>query len=206
MSWPAGPRLLVAPLLLVLLGVVGCGGGQPTAAPPPETARAASVRCPDPVMNGIFDWTRQYRTIGELTASSAAVVRVRATDRAQVVEVGGLPFTITDVDVTETIRGDAPKTIRIRQLGASAAHAGKISGGNSALRGGIDLLRPDSSYFLFISAVEIPGEDTTNQYGIVRTLTGLYVEESGQACHLDPESPGLPKALPIDDLRDQVTG
>jgi hypothetical protein len=156
----------------------------------------------------IVDRAQTLRTIHELTAASDAVVRACATDRTEVVAISGLPFTITDVDVTQTIRGDVPETIRVRQTGAAPGTDVPGSGGTttaSRVLGEI-LLRPRTSYFLFLDAFELPGEDTTNQYAIVGVLAGLYREESGQARLLDPESPGLPAVLSIEDLISEVTG
>jgi hypothetical protein len=160
-------------------------------------------------MNGIFEWATSYRTLDELGADADAVVRIRATDRVTVSEISGLPFTATEVEVVETVRGKVPAVFPVVQTGAVPAppETGRPARETSALRGGLDLLRPGPTYFLFLAErTGIPGEDTSGQYVIVRTLTGLYLEESGYACHLDPESPDLPAVLAVGELRERVAG
>ncbi|WP_007509372.1 hypothetical protein [Pseudofrankia saprophytica] len=211
-------RLLLVVPILALAGAASCG--QPTTADsaPADSAPAACDASPpaaaDEGATDLRDWSttvdraESFRTIRELTAASDAVVRVCATDRTEVVAISGLPFTITDVDVTQTIRGDVPETIRVRQTGAAPGTEVPEPGGDTTVSHvlGEILLRPGTPYFLFLDAFERPGEDTTNQYAVVGVLAGLYREESGQARLLDPESPGLPSVLPIEDLISEVTG
>jgi hypothetical protein len=132
----------------------------------------------------------------ELKADSDAIVRVRATGKAEVVTITGMPFTITDVKVTEVIQGGVPDVIRIRQTG--------VEGTVGAV--GAEILKAGASYLLFLDKFELSGEDVTNQYVVVGVEAGLYLEEPGQARLLDSESPDLPAALPVDDLKAQIRG
>ncbi|KJE23064.1 hypothetical protein FF36_02666 [Frankia torreyi] len=172
-------------VLLVLACIVGCSGSGPSASPSPAGGSTTAPAGPSRV--------KSYHNIAELKADSDAIVRVQATDRTQTTVISGIPFTITDVHVTEVIRGTLPSTIRIRQTDTGGV-------------GGDDILKPGSSYLLFLERFARDGEDVTNQYAVVGVAAGLYLEDSGQASHQDTESPQLPQVLPVRDLKAQING
>nr|MDT0667200.1 hypothetical protein [Micromonospora sp. DSM 115978] len=103
-------------MLVVALGVPGCGGEG--AGPSSPTPARTFAGCPDLTLNGVFDWVKSYRTLDELVVDAEAVVRVRATDRVTVSEISELPFTATEVEVVETVRGTVPPVFPVVQMGA----------------------------------------------------------------------------------------
>ncbi|CAJ58953.1 MULTISPECIES: hypothetical protein [Frankia] len=88
--------------------------------------------------------------IAEMKADSDAIVRVQETDRTQTKAISGLPFTITDVHVTEVVRGTWPSAIRIRQTDTGGV-------------GGDDILKPGSSYRLFLERFARDGHRRTRR-------------------------------------------
>ncbi|EFC84938.1 hypothetical protein [Parafrankia sp. EUN1f] len=130
-----------------------------------------------------------YDSVAGLTADSDLVARVRATDKSEIALISGTPFTITDVEVTEAIRGKVPPALRIRQTGGPTEPG---------------ILTAGESYLLFLDKFELPGTDTTNQYVVVGVEAGLYLEKSGRLRLLDTESPDLPAEINVDDMKADV--
>ncbi|WP_131745810.1 hypothetical protein [Frankia sp. Cppng1_Ct_nod] len=146
---------------------------------------------------------KTYTSLDQLTADSDAVARVKTTSKTAVVEVDNIPFTITDVRVTEVLRGSLPDSIRIRQTGTSDTRY-QDSGSSETTRSPV--LHSSTTYLLFLDRFNRPGEDVTNQYVIVGVAAGIFREEGDQALLQDNESPNLPATVSIPSLRSRIAG
>ncbi|WP_131803702.1 hypothetical protein [Pseudofrankia sp. BMG5.36] len=179
-------RVLALPVLFA--AVVGCSGGSDPGATPNSEAQARPSSDAQQQPEGPGDGLtrlREYNSIAELATYSDLVVRVRGAAKVEEATVFSMPHVITNFDVVEVVRGKAPDTIRVRQVGSPGSQ---------------HILKADGAYLLFLRE----SEQAVGQYVIVGTVAGIFRDESGKAVRLDPESPDIPKEVQLDSLRAEV--
>jgi len=144
---------------------------------------------------------RTFHSLRELTDASRAVVQVRATPQHTVEVIGGVPFTVTTVEVTKIEHGsvNGQTTLHVRQLGGE--QQGVAVASNAVL------LRPGTDYVLFVEPFSFGDGRDTGQWVIVGPDAGQYelqgdrlVRSSGAPVSTDAEDT-VPATMSLAQLR-----
>jgi hypothetical protein len=126
---------------------------------------------------------RMFSSLRSLAGASDAIV-VATARSSTTSDEGGIPVTVTSVDVARTLRGSvAGTTIPIHQLGAPG----------DALEG-VPVLQSGKTYLLFLTRFHyVPGDDT-GQYVATGNPAGIFLQDGGKYLRLDRESTMLPSS------------
>lgn len=172
--------------MLVVVGLLvtmsACGTSDAGRASRPASTPMSRVR---------VSRTHTYGTLAALIRDADAVVVAHATGRATVEHVGAVPFTVSELDRVETLRGqDVGSLVEVRQPGSVDA---PVEGG-ALLQGG-------RTYLLFLVIQRDRWGQRTGRYGIVGVQAGIYSDAGNGEFARTDESSGIPSRLTIGDVR-----
>lgn len=179
-------------LVAVLLATVACGNQAPADSSRVQTGKAAAARSS---AAGTLEASRvrDYATVAELKSDSEAAVIAEATSTRTASDIGGVPFTTTEMSIREVLRGTLGNsdTLRLRQLGSTSQQAADTP-----------LVQPGRTYLIFVRRLMYAGGQDTGEYDVVGVGAGLF-EADGQDSFrkLDGLSPKLPTRIQRRDAR-----
>lgn len=144
-----------------------------------------------------LDQAQVYSSIPELTAASTAVVMFKAQPRPEVAWVGGIPFTVTTVQVERVLAGAVSAAVlEIQQTGA-VGHATSAE---------ITLLVPGETYVGFITPLTYgASRPATGYYVVVGLMQGLYRVVGAHLQALDTNPNPLPATLTLTGLSQSLS-
>lgn len=166
-------------MLALLVAVGACGPSEP----------AAKVH---------LSRTAPYASLRAMAKGASAVVEVAVDGPGVVQTVGNVPFTVTEVRVTEVLHGtiDDP-VVRLRQLGSTQSGGGLVPEG--------ELVKAGERYVAFVTPFAFADGRPTGQYVVVGAWQGLYRVEGTQLMATDRVASALPKRLSRTSLHTAIT-
>lgn len=177
----------------------GCAAPSKSVAAPAATSQATPVvdtrvghplgEAPGTSQKGSIQTSRlkSYASVAALTGDSDNVVIATAATPAPTVEsVGGLPFSVTAVTVSRSLKGTAGvgQVLRVRQVGTPTT-------------AGAAVMQPGAQYLLYLDDFHYAQDDKTGQSVLVGAGAGLFAVAGGDATRLDSDSPALPAKLSL---------
>jgi hypothetical protein len=157
-----------------VLGATGCGSGV--------TAQGPTTNVP------VVDGSRQhiYSSLKALATDSPSIVIATAA-KQEATAIHGVPFTITTMRLTKEIKGTAPSTFRVQQLGTGAE-----AGGDAPA-----VATVGQAYLPFLQQYEQqPGVAVADDLFVtVGADAGMYARHSDKFDKVDSLSPDPPSTL-----------
>lgn len=169
--------LLVA--LLVALGVSACLGRSNALRSDAQLGSRVSPPAAD---------------VTALARDSDLVVLARPRGEATAESVNGAPFMVQEFAVTESLKGDAGPTVRVRMEGRPAEQA---------------WISTRRQYVLFLYPFEFERGVPTGQWYVSGAgVDGLFAVDGDEAVRVKDgdASPGIPKRLPLETLLAKARG
>lgn len=144
---------------------------------------------------------KDYQSISQLRHDSSVVVLATARPVLSVVPsdeggVGPIPATITAVDIDQVLWGAVKGSrLNVRQIGSTSVVGEDVT----------PPLKNGKRYLLFLTPFEFHPGVPTGQYSITGDI-GDFEVSGDQLIRVLPNISSLPKALPLAELRQQLTG
>ncbi len=172
--------------VVVVLAASSCGhSGSP--------ARGLTTNAP------IVDGSRQhiFGSLKELATDSPTIVTATAT-KQETTTIRNVPFTVTTMRLTDVIKGTAPATFRVQQLGTGA---GAGEGGEAPVVAVVG-----QTYLLFMQPYEQqPGVVVASDLFVtVGADAGMYAGNLDRFDKTDGLSPSLPNSVTVSLVRQTV--
>lgn len=132
---------------------------------------------------------KAYASIKSLATDSTAILIAKASSQAAETD-HGVPFATTTMTVVSVVRGYAPSTFRLRQLGSAGSAETPVA-------------QPGSTYLLFLQPFEL-------QHGVpvaadlfvtVGASSGMFQQQGSTFRKTDPDAQDLPAAVTLADVR-----
>jgi hypothetical protein len=142
---------------------------------------------------------KEYTSLGELRQDATSVAVLSPNSVRHVETIAGVPFTVTTVNVVETISGATlPATLELRQSG---------DGSDPSL----PVVSNSRGYLAYLEPFELQrGAPVTGEYVVVGVLQGLFEQVDGQSVptgpaaaasttfgRVDPDATSLPSTVTV---------
>lgn len=176
----------------VLLATAACGNQISADARRDQNGNPATATSP---AAGTLEASRvrDYVTVAELKSDAEAAVIATATSTRSASDIGGVPFTTTEMSVREVLWGTLANndTLQLRQLGSTSQQDDDAP-----------VVRSGQTYLIFVRKFVYSSGQDTGEYVVVGGGPGLF-EADGQDSFrkLDGLSPKLPARIQRKDAR-----
>lgn len=168
---PRKKVVATAILPFALFGLTGCEASDADATSSRESYEVSRVR--------------GYDTLEELMEESDLVVVAQVTDKYDVTEVHGLPFTRRTVTPTEIIKGTALDPLIVRVIGTPEDEGALV---------------PGTTHLLYLKQFSFEPGELLDEYVVVGVYAGDYLQTEPEVFEkTDDESPELPVEVSQDE-------
>lgn len=183
---------VAAGLLAVVAGSqIVSGSGSGSSVPGARTSVGNAQPGQNVTRHILASRAQAFHSLSALARGSEVIAVATPTDTRRVETLGDIDWTVTTVRIDRVLRGQAPTTVELRQLGAP----------NTSVEGQ-PLVRPNQQYLLFLNRFTRVAGDQTGQWVVTGAVAGIYVlANNNRYDRTDAESPDLPPSMTESDAR-----